>query len=556
MILSGSTISSVSHARKMAVHLFKGENETIVVRETINGGTDYKDFESSLVSMQLMSRMTQGNTGIFHVAISPRENENITPDQYDRAIEMIEEKILVDGEGNVLRGQPRIRIDHIKEGRAHSHVMWSLVDQDNEKLVKTSLYKRKLQECATEMVEEFDLMPVDRTPKGTTMQLTHADRMVDARNKQNNLDRQTALVRKQEIASIWEKSRTGHAFLENLKLSGYAMANGDKMTKTTTINELGQKEKIAVPVLVVVDQYGNARNIARELPRTVKAKQVREYLGDLVNNFLSVEETRNTNTYDREQETIDRHNRELDAADQAAKEKAKMSKKPVQQDFNAKSDSGLKERNKTKGPTSQKPIKERFEDLSKQSGIEKIRKEIKDREDGKDPIDIAMAQSQKWFDIIDRDREDEIRISALETKLRRDNKFEDLEEKLKDLRKDLANADTFLGRKTGRYQTLLSELEHHETYFEQTRERIQARVDELKKDLLENRPPELRPANDDIEKPKPEQEKSSNITDFKDASKKQLDRQIKEEEFKERMRREQQRKAQERDRDRGTDLDI
>lgn len=554
MILSGSTISNVNHARKMAVHLFKDENDK-VVRETINGGTEYKDFESSLISMQLMTRMTQGNTGIFHVAISPREDETLTPEQYDQAIEIIEQKFGFRNNEDGLT-QPRVRIDHIKDGRAHSHVLWSLVDQDNEKLLKTSLYKRKLQDCAINMEKEFNLTPVDRTPKESTMQLTHADRMIEARNKKKNIDRLKAIERKQEMTDIWSTSENGQTFLDNLKRSGYSMANGNKMTKITVINEKGEKEKVEVPVLVVVDQYGEARNIARELPRTVKVKQVREQLGGLVNNFLSVEEVRKANAYDREQENIDRQNKELDAADQAAKETAIKPKNLAQQDFTGEGDSELKEKNKERNQTPQKPIQERFKELGKKSGMENLREKIKEREKEKDPIDIAMAQSKKWFDIIDRDREDSARISLLENKLRKDHRFDDLKDKIKDLKKDLAKSDTFLGRKTGKHQELLNELEDQEIYFEETKQRIQARVDKLKKELLENRSPELRPANDDTVKSNPEKDKSDNVADFDKAAKKKSEQQAKEEAFKERMRHQQERKAQERDKDKGMDLDI
>ena len=541
MILSGSTISNINHARKMAAHLYKDENEK-VVRETLNGGTEYTDLEKSLVSMQLMTKMTKGNTGIFHVAISPREHENLTPEQYDEAIEMIERKFGFRDENDVLQ-QPRVRVDHVKDGRPHSHLLWSLVDQENEKLIKTSLYKRKLQKCAVEMEQKFGLEPVNRSPNNRTMQVTHTDRMVETRNKQKNPERIKALDRKKEITNIWNQSETGQGFLEGLKHAGYTIANGDKMTTVTIINEQGEKEKVKQPVLVVIDQYGTARNIARELPRTVKIKQVREHLGDLVHDFLSVEEAKSTNTYDREQENIDRQNRELDAADQTAKEKE-------EQEENIKQTN----RGKEQRTVPHKPIQERFSELSKRPRIDKLREKMKERE--KDPIDIAMDQSKRWRDIINRDRADDAKIRAFENKLRQDHKFDDLEDKLKKLKKDLAKSDTFWGRRAGTYQALLKDLEDHQIYFEDTKRDIQARVDKLKKDLRENRSPEYRPANDTPKKPEPEKEKSDNLADFEKATKKTAARQAKEEEFKARMRRQQERTAKERDKEQGLDLDV
>lgn len=492
MILSGSTISNVNHARKMAAHLFKDENE-LVVQETINGGTEYKDFESSLISMQLMTRMTKGNTGIFHVAINPREDETLTPEQYDQAIEIIEQKFGFRNNDDGLT-QPRVRIDHIKDGRAHSHVLWSLVDQDNEKLLKTSLYKRKLQECAINMEKEFNLAPVDRTPKETTMQLTHADRMNEARNKQKNIDRLKAIERKQEITDIWSRSEHGQAFLDNLKLSGYSMANGNKMTKVTVINENGEKEKVEVPVLVVVDQYGEARNIARELPRTVKAKDIREQLGDLVNQFLSVEEVRKVNVYEQSQENINRQNKDLDVADPLTKETSQKPKNPIKDkntqtsEFIDKEQDNIKRINKEldaqdeHGKTQAKlPRKKKVEktekslqsefDLSKGDKKDKLEKsklkppkvtddknKLKERQKGL----YAEAEYKSFADEFDEKIDFDRRVGgirqAFEKSLDDDKDYRQLLKDIEDLKKRIAKTDTIIGRTLGSHKQHLNDL--------------------------------------------------------------------------------------------------
>lgn len=493
----------------MAGHLFKSENETIIVRDNFDGGYDRQGVENALVEMQLYTRQTKGNTGIFTVAISPGESDKLTPEQHARAIEIIEEKF-------GLQNQVKVQIDHVKDGRAHSHLLWSVVNQEEGKLIRLNNYKRQLQTCSKEMEQEFNLEQVRRTPNEMTVEVSNADRMREGKHKK-------CQHRKQEISSIWNSTETAEEFLVQVRGAGYEVAKGDRSA------------------FVLIDHDGKAYNLARELPKLVKTKDVRMRFGDI--ELSSIEEAKKRREehfyFDRDKQERE----QLQSIEDAAIEQAQKEQ-----------EAELKEKNKTKKPAPKKPIKERFEELSKQSGVEKLREKIKEREEEKDPIDIAMAQSKKWFDIIDRDREDGAKIAALESKLHKDHKFEDLEEKIKDLKKDLAKSDTFLGRRTGRYQELLNELEHQETYFEETKQRIQARVDKLKKELLENRPPELRPANDDTEKPKPEKEKSSNIADFEEAAKKKSERQAKEEEFKERMRREQERKAQERDK--GMDLDI
>lgn len=494
----------------MAGHLFKSENESIIVRENFDGNYDRQGIENALVDMQLYTRQTRGNTGIFTVAISPREEDKLTPEQQARAIEIIEERF-------GLQNQIKVQIDHVKEGRAHSHVLWSVVNQEEGKLIRLNNYKRQLQTCSKKMEQEFNLEPVRRTPNKMTVEVSNADRMREGKHKK-------CQHRKQEVSAIWNSTESAEEFLQQVRSAGYEVAKGDRSA------------------FVLIDHDGKSYNLARELPKLVKTKDIRMRFGEL--ELSSIEEAKKQREeqfyFDRDKQEREQLQRIEDAAiEQTQKEQ----------------EAELKEKNKEQKPTNQKSIKERFEALGKQSGVEKLREKIKEREDDKDPIDIAMAQSKKWFDIIDRDREDGAKISLLENKLRKDHRFEDLEEKIKDLKKDLAKSDTFLGRKTGKHQELLNELEDQEIYFEETKQRIQAQVDKLKRDLIESRPPELRPANDDTEKSEPEKEKSDNVVNFEEAAKKS-ERQIKEEEFKERMRREQKRKAQERDKDKGMDLDI
>lgn len=86
MILKGSTITTVQHARQFAAHLFKPENEVIRVRESIMGGEGQDAVAADLIDMQLLTSLTKGKTGIFHVAIDPRKEEAMTPTMWDRSL--------------------------------------------------------------------------------------------------------------------------------------------------------------------------------------------------------------------------------------------------------------------------------------------------------------------------------------------------------------------------------------------------------------------------------------------------------------------------------------
>lgn len=258
MILDGSTITSTTHARHMADHLFKDENEHILPKETLGLDQSRRGFENDLVQMHLYTRMTKGKTGVFHVAINPREYESLTPEQQDRALQIIEQEF-------GLTGQVRMQVDHIKEGRAHMHVFWSTVDQDKGKLIDLKFYKYRLQKCAESLEQEFGHEKTIRTTNERTYELTNAERMTEKRTGRK------AMQTKEEVTAIWEGSTSGQDFLEGLRNQGYEIAKGDSCR------------------FALIDPKGRVCNLVRQLPKTIKTKHVRERLGDLERDLPGVE---------------------------------------------------------------------------------------------------------------------------------------------------------------------------------------------------------------------------------------------------------------------------
>ena len=300
MILQGSVIKSIGHARSMAAHLFKEENEEVIVRESIDGEEGREAIENSLVEMQLYTRMTKGKTGIFSVAMNSRDNEDLTPEQEARAIEIIEEQFK-------LSGQARIQVDHLKEGSRHSHMFWSLVNQEEQKLISISHYKRRLQACAIDMEREFDLQQTKRMADEHTLQVSHDDRM--RQTKENS-----CVARKKEIADLWNSTDNVHDFVSGVRAAGYDIAKGERSR------------------FILVDKDGQPYNLVRDLPKVVRAKDVRSRFGDYYQELSSFEEAKEKllepRTWDREQANIDRQVKELEAADLAAQKQGAQTSKP------------------------------------------------------------------------------------------------------------------------------------------------------------------------------------------------------------------------------------
>ena len=111
VILEGSTISSIGHARQMAGHLFKDENQYIHVNGISGSDANRRAVEHTLVDMYQLTKATRGKkNAIFHVAISPREEERLSEAQKERAKQMIAKRF-------GLTDQMMFDVDHVKRGQ-------------------------------------------------------------------------------------------------------------------------------------------------------------------------------------------------------------------------------------------------------------------------------------------------------------------------------------------------------------------------------------------------------------------------------------------------------
>lgn len=261
MILKGSTITSVKHARSFARHLFKSENRVIEVRDSPGQSQTLTELEADLVDMQLLTEMTRGKTGIFHVAIDPRESEHMDHSQWNTSIAMIEEEF-------GLAQQIRIEVFHEKKSRAHMHVFWSLVDQDQAKLIQLRYFKRKLQRQADLMEKRFGHARTRRTPNPRSLEISNTDRMLAARGVRIQ-------ERKRMITALWEKNGTGQEFNVRLAKRGLTLAQGERCR------------------YVVVDQKGNVSNLVRQLPKAVRLKQVEVKMGVLYHTLPTLDIAKN-----------------------------------------------------------------------------------------------------------------------------------------------------------------------------------------------------------------------------------------------------------------------
>src|SRR5690606_12924301 len=94
-----------------------------------------------------MSRGRRCSKFLFSVSLNPPENEDVSVDKFENALDRIESKL-------GLENQPRVVVFHEKEGRRHAHCVWSRIKTDEMKAVRMSHYKNKLMDVSRQLYLE------------------------------------------------------------------------------------------------------------------------------------------------------------------------------------------------------------------------------------------------------------------------------------------------------------------------------------------------------------------------------------------------------------------
>lgn len=138
--------------RFFAKHLMKTEeNERVNIAE-IRGLAGETTIDA-LREMDALARGTRCKNFFYHANINPRDNEELSPEQWDQAVDTLETNLGLDG-------QSRIVVEHEKLGRTHRHVIWSRIDPDTLATISDSHNYARHEATARELERQFELAPV------------------------------------------------------------------------------------------------------------------------------------------------------------------------------------------------------------------------------------------------------------------------------------------------------------------------------------------------------------------------------------------------------------
>lgn len=246
MILIGN---ERGNGKQLALHLLNDhDNEHVEVHEV--RGFVSEDVTGAFKESFAISKGTKCRNHLFSLSLNPPENENVSIEMFETAINKAEEQV-------GLAGQPRAVVFHEKHGRRHAHCVWSRIDADTMTARNLSHYKNKLQSVSRELYLEHEWkMPPGLSKNGQSdprnfslQEWQQCKRMgKDARNT------------KTMMQDCWAISDSAAGFQNALKERGLVLAKGDRRGH------------------VAVTHEGEVLSISRYVGK--KAKEIRERLGD------------------------------------------------------------------------------------------------------------------------------------------------------------------------------------------------------------------------------------------------------------------------------------
>jgi hypothetical protein len=257
-------------SRKMggwfAMHLQRTDHNDRVKLVEIRG-LMAETINEAFREMELVASGTQVRNYFYHANINPRDDELLTPEQWARAVDVLEREL-------GLTDQPRFVVEHEKNGRTHQHVIWSRINSDSMSAISDSLTYRKHERAARALEQEFELEPLESVlVKGREKERPQRDpqNAEPYRGRDGKRDGKGVAA---EVTALWHAADSAPAFAAALADHGYILARGDRRD------------------FCIVDASGNEHSLGRRV-NGVKAAGISARMAEIDREALpSVAEAR------------------------------------------------------------------------------------------------------------------------------------------------------------------------------------------------------------------------------------------------------------------------
>jgi hypothetical protein len=249
MIINGG---SRSNARFFAKHLANAEeNERVTLCEIRNLAAE--TIAGAFQEMEGISLGTQCKNYFYHANINPLSKEMLTPAQWHRAIDLLEENLQ-------LKGHARFVVEHEKKNRVHRHIVWLRIDVMRMRAVEMTDDYEKHQATARELEREFGLKR-GKSVLGPDKQKGKrpARRPKSWETFRGHISGIDPHLMTQGVTLLYRSSKDGEEFAGKLKEYGFKLVKGARRN------------------FCIVDTEGHLHSLARRL-NGVKAGELSEFM--------------------------------------------------------------------------------------------------------------------------------------------------------------------------------------------------------------------------------------------------------------------------------------
>jgi len=212
MIIKGGSRKSGAFFAK---HLMKTEdNERVSIAEM--KGLYAEDLPEAFREMKALAQATRAENYFYHASMNPREDERLTPEQWEFAVDRLEHNLGLDGHA-------RFQVEHEKEGRTHRHIVWSRINPDSMTTTPDSNNYLAHVKTRDELERKFDHQPTPIPPERS-----RGSRILDwegFRAQESGIDPKQVRA---EVTVLFQRSDSGAAFTAALDEAGYTLCRGDK----------------------------------------------------------------------------------------------------------------------------------------------------------------------------------------------------------------------------------------------------------------------------------------------------------------------------------------
>jgi len=250
MIIKGG---SRSGPEQLARHLQRRDtNERIKILELQSPASTLTE---AFRDWQTLVEGTHGSKGLYHANIDPAENYTMTPEQWQRCVEVLEKEL-------GFEGQPRAVVMHQKHDRQHIHVVWARTDIDTMTLRSDSQNYQAHERASQTLEFEFGHEHVpgkhakrdrEKQPEFPRAEANHAEWQQGERTGLHPADQ------KDQITALKQSADNAQAFKAALEEHGYVLARGDRRD------------------FVIIDQAGQVHSLGRQI-HGVKPAELREFM--------------------------------------------------------------------------------------------------------------------------------------------------------------------------------------------------------------------------------------------------------------------------------------